>query len=156
VRYVKSSNKHGFEVFSVNSVDQLLACLPHRSRYFSLFLAWDAPEIEPAKLAKIFEPLVNRGLAYFCAWGVRCEDVHDAVDHCVVFNEIDGVEEDYLLMTTWHARESLEEALWFFSMNAIPAEEHVIADFERYAVIIGNREWSSRVESFRPSSTGPG
>lgn len=44
-------------------------------------------------------------------------------------------------MTTWHANESLEEAAWYFKYCAIPYEEHVQADFERFAVSVANPKW---------------
>jgi hypothetical protein len=68
--------------------------------------------------------------------------VHDAVDHCVVEKELGAGESDCLLMTTWHTDERLDETLWFFSMLAIPAESHVFADFERFAVAVGAPEWA--------------
>jgi len=94
----------------------------------------------------IFRPLVNQGLAYFCAWGTKCESAHDAVDMCVVESEIESGESDHLLMTTWHSDETLEEALWFFKTLAIPAENQVFADFERFAVSVGNPDWESKME----------
>jgi hypothetical protein len=62
-------------------------------------------------------------------------------------SQLPGIEvlNDYLLMTAWHADESLEEAFWFFKMNAIPAECHVFANFDRFAVAVGNPEWANRM-----------
>ncbi|WP_334184471.1 DUF7684 family protein [Novosphingobium sp.] len=58
--------------------------------------------------------LVDRGCLYFIAWGVACEDWHDAVDWTVLeafdFGEIP---DDRFVMTTWHSKETLPEALWF-------------------------------------------
>jgi hypothetical protein len=62
-------------------------------------------------------------------------------------SQLPGIEvlNDYLLMTAWHADESLEEAFWFFKMNALPADCHVFADFDRSAVAVGNPEWANRM-----------
>jgi hypothetical protein len=111
-------------------------------------LAWDAPEIEQEKLIDLFRPLVDGGLAYLCAWGDQCEAVHDAVDMCVVEKKLQAGEADYLLMTTWHAEEPLEEATWFFKMLAIPSENHLFADFGRFAVAVGNPGWAQEMDRY--------
>ena len=134
------------EVLAVENIAQLLNHLPHRSKYFTLFLAWDVPDIEEKALVELFRPLVDRGLAYFCAWGNRCSEVHDALDRCFVERAWEVGEADYVLMTTWHVDEPLEEALWFFSKVAIPSENHVVADFERFAVAVGNQGWIGKMK----------
>lgn len=134
------------EVFAIETIEGLCAALPHRRKFFTLFLAWNAPFSKKAACVDLFRPLVDRGMTYFCAWGNRCEEVHDAVDECVVESELEAGERDYFLMTTWHSDEPLEEALEFFSTLAIPSETHVFADFERFAVTIGNPEWAQRIE----------
>jgi hypothetical protein len=142
------------EVFNIDSIEQLADRLPHRSKFFTLFLAWNAPVIERDKLMVLFQPLVDRGLVYFCAWGNRCEEVHDAVDMCIEERQPEAGQADYMLMTTWHQDEPLEEALWFFKMLAIPSENHVLADFERFSVAVGNPEWAGKMERelFTPES----
>jgi hypothetical protein len=134
------------EVFAIDSIDQLADRLPRRRRYFTLLLAWDRPEIDQQNLIDLFRPLVDRGLAYLCAWGSHCETVHDAVDSCVVEKELDAGESDCLLMTTWHADEPLKEAVWFFKMLAVPSENHVFGDFDRFAVSVGNPNWGNEIE----------
>jgi len=136
------------DVFNIDSIEQLSDCLPRRSKYFTLLLAWDAPETEQEKLMEMFQPFVDRGLAYFCAWGSRCSEVHDAVDLCAVKKEQAIGPADYQLMTTWHDDEPLEEALWFFNMCAIPAEVHVLSDFERFAVVVGDGGWEREMRGF--------
>ena len=58
--------------------------------------------------------LVKTGCLYFIAWGVACEGWHDTVDWAVleVF-EFGKVPDDKFIMTTWHDKEPLSEALWF-------------------------------------------
>jgi hypothetical protein len=134
------------DVLAVDSIDELADCLPHRHPYFTLLLAWDAPEIDQQELIALFRPLVDRGLACFSAWGNRSEEVHDAVDLCFVERELEVGEADYLLMTGWHANEPLEEAVWAFKMLDIPSELHVFAEFDRFAVAVENRAWVDRME----------
>jgi hypothetical protein len=136
------------EVFSVGTIDELADCLPYRHRYFTLLLAWDVPNIEQETLRDVFRPLVSRGLAYLCAWGGRCETVHDVVDFCVVEKELQSGEGEHLLVTTWHADEALKEATWFFKMSAIPSENHVFADFDRFAVSVGNPDRAQEMDRY--------
>jgi hypothetical protein len=58
--------------------------------------------------------LVESGCLYFIAWGVDCEAWHDTVDWTVleVFDFAD-IPDDKFIMTTWHDKEPLSEALWF-------------------------------------------
>jgi hypothetical protein len=99
------------EILSFGTITELAERLPIRSRYFQLLLAWDAPDTTPQQLMRFFKPLVERGLVYFCAWGSNCEDVHDAVDKCDIERMPETPDADYIVMTTWHDDESLEEAL---------------------------------------------
>ncbi|RYF31484.1 MAG: hypothetical protein EOO38_31570 [Cytophagaceae bacterium] len=58
--------------------------------------------------------LVESGCLYFIAWGVACEAWHDTVDWTVLeaFN-FNDIPDDRFVMTTWHDKEPLSEALWF-------------------------------------------
>ena len=58
--------------------------------------------------------LVQSGCLYFIAWGVDCESWHDAVDWTVLEAfDFGDVPDDRFVMTTWHDKEPLSEALWF-------------------------------------------
>lgn len=63
--------------------------------------------------------LVDSGCLYFIAWGEDCESWHDAVDWAVLedFNFGD-IPDDRLVITTWHDKEPLTEALWFAGNSA--------------------------------------
>ena len=52
-----------------------------------------------------------------------------------------------ILLTTWHAHESLAEALWFFKVCALPAASFDPADCDRFAVAIGNPGWAAELET---------
>lgn len=111
----------------------------------SRFCLHGPPEIDQQELIALFRPLVDRGLACFSAWGDRCEEVHDAVDLCVVERELEVGESDYLLTNAWHANEPLEEAVWAFKMLDIPSEVDVFAEFDRFAVAVGNPNWAPKI-----------
>ena len=58
--------------------------------------------------------LVASGCLYFIAWGVDCEAWHDAVDWTVLEAlDFGDIPDDRFVMTTWHDKEPLSEALWF-------------------------------------------
>jgi len=58
--------------------------------------------------------LVESGCLYFIAWGVDCEAWHDTVDWSVLEAfDFGDIPDDKFIMTTWHDKEPLSEALWF-------------------------------------------
>ena len=136
----------GIQVLFFDSIEDLALRLPAATRYFTLLLAWDAPSLPEGDLEERLRPLVNRGLVYFCAWGDRCEEVHDAVDRCDIERMRVPGSEGYVIMTTWHAKDTLEKAFWFFSDLALPGDERMLGDMARYAVTIGNRNWGKRLK----------
>lgn len=130
------------QILSIDSIEELPNSLTRKSKYFTLLLAWNAPENAQNDLAELLAPIVRSGLAYFCAWGERCEQVHDAIDDSFIEHELEDGEAYPFLMTTWHQEESLEEAFWFFRMVAVPTENFVLANLERFAVAVGNPQWA--------------
>ncbi|MEK7342221.1 MAG: hypothetical protein AABZ73_00175 [Pseudomonadota bacterium] len=58
--------------------------------------------------------LLESGCLYFIAWGIDCEAWHDTVDwrHLEAF-DFGDIPDDRFVMTTWHDKEPLSEALWF-------------------------------------------
>jgi len=68
---------------------------------------------------EICEWLVRSGCLYCCAWGVACEAWHDGVDHANIQRfEGGNIPDDSFIMTTWHERETLAEAMWFAAVCA--------------------------------------
>lgn len=55
---------------------------------------------------------IDAGASYVCAWGPNSPEVEDAFDYATFLPEL-GEPLLFTLMTTSHADESLEEALWF-------------------------------------------
>lgn len=82
------------------------------SPHFACLLASDARGAPDTLLLALADHLLERGLAYFCAWGPDCERVHDLVDQAAMLREV-RKGQDYPIITTWHADEPLDEALWF-------------------------------------------
>jgi hypothetical protein len=58
--------------------------------------------------------LVRSGCLYCCTWGVDCKSWHDSVDHANMERfEGTDIADDRFVMTTWHDRDTLAEAMWF-------------------------------------------
>lgn len=97
----------------------------HQQKFVCLCVM-DASPISSDALAGFCSQLIDRGCAYFCAWGPDCERLHDIMDQRVIGDN--PPETDIgCLMTTWHARESLAEAVDFFLTCTVPDEEYAPA-----------------------------
>jgi hypothetical protein len=53
---------------------------------------------------------------YFCSWGPDCERFHDIVDEVLMEDDVGeqkfaGPNSIDVIMTTWHAKDSLEDAI---------------------------------------------
>lgn len=58
--------------------------------------------------------LLESGCLYFIAWGIDCEAWHDTVDSSnLEAFDFGDIPDDKFVMTTWHDKEPLSEALWF-------------------------------------------
>ena len=65
---------------------------------------------------------IDAGAAYVCAWGPESQSVEVAFDYAAFLPEV-GEPLAYTLMTTSHASEGLNEALWFVFWNSSPPED---------------------------------
>lgn len=106
-------------------------------RRFVAFVAADATGVDAAVLANFCRKLTKTGCVYFCAWGPDCERVHDVFDEGVL--DIEPV-----IMTTWHDKESLDSALWFFLFSAFPDDGYGIVQ-NGLAISIGDPAWDKQI-----------
>ena len=65
---------------------------------------------------------VNAGVCYVCAWGPNSAEVEETFDYASFLPEL-GDPVPFTLMTTSHADEPLEEALWFAFYNSKAPDE---------------------------------
>lgn len=76
------------------------------------------------QLDVISEQLIKEGCRYFVCWGKNCSALDDVIDHTAVVMKIDGdLNEQDLVMTTWHETETLSEVVWYSKECALPSEE---------------------------------
>jgi hypothetical protein len=115
---------------------------------FVCLLAWDARGVPVDVVSTLVERLLTAGACYFVCWGPDCERVHDIID------EIDadprselGAPDGSVIMTTWHSREPLSEALWFFLRWANPDDHYYDSTRSAMAVSIGSEAWAAELSA---------
>ena len=132
-----------FYVGNVPCPEDIQLALDTVSPSFCLFLAVDATSINNEELRKTAKLLLKHGIAYFCVWGSDCERVHDQFDIERMPSEPRG----RVVMTTWHAKESLSEALWFFA-NCVEPDDGFEADCTDWAALsVGNDSWEQEIRT---------
>ena len=89
------------------------------SSHFVCLVVWDAPPNRDVVL-RFADTLVEAGAVYVCTFGKGCERVHDAVDEVLVTRTHEP-DAEHLIPTTWHAAETLDDALWFALFVANPS-----------------------------------
>lgn len=122
---------------------------------FACLLAVDARSVPSDELSAFCSHLIGLGCAYFCVWGPDCERVHDIMDEEVIGDDPPTTDIG-CLMTTWHAKESLAEAVEFFLTCTVPDGEYAPAGCAYgLAVSVGSTEWATEIEHRLRSSTAP-
>ena len=123
------------------------------SRHFVSLLVWDSVEESVETVSRVGEQLLESGCAYLCAWGEGCERVHDIFDEVFVGSNPNSAG-DSVVMTTWHAQESLAEALWFFLRSAFPDERYEDSCRSSVAIVVGADD--ERIAAVRRALAEPG
>jgi hypothetical protein len=139
----------GREVFvlslpAVSSTASLKLSSPH----FACLVACDCTALDGAQLITFGKWLINQGASYVCAWGMRCQDMEDAVDQAAVEIEIESGAERPVVMTTSHPDDSLDEALEFLSKSAWPDEDYLSKTSSTVAIAIGNAAWAEEMRTW--------
>jgi hypothetical protein len=111
---------------------------------FVCLLAWDARAAGVDEISAIARQLLDAGAVYVSVWGPDCERVHDIIDE-----ESGGpnpeVTTDSVVMTTWHADDSLAEALHFVLATAVPHEGYAEGCGATLAIAIGSAQWTAQI-----------
>ena len=117
---------------------------------------FDASSVSTEEISEFCSHLIRLGCAYLCTWGPDCERVHDIMDETVVG---DNPPDTYrgCLMTTWHAQDSLVEAVDFFLASTIPDEKFAPTGCAfGLAIAVGSAEWAKTIERELRLSTTTG
>src|SRR6476620_183021 len=71
-------------------------------------------EVAPDWQAQVSDWLIRSGCRYMMAWGENCSDWDTSVDQANLARfDYGEIPEDEFTMTTWHAKETLQETFWF-------------------------------------------
>ena len=104
---------------------------------FTCLLAWDESEVNVSQTSAIMVQLLRMGCVYLCCWGQGCELRHDIMDEVVVSerNSVRPGGQD--VVTTWHAEDTIEEAVDYFLDLATPTECNREGCCSALALIVG-------------------
>ena len=88
--------------------------------------------------------LVNSGCLYMMAWGFECSSWDDSVD-IASLEEFEGeaISNEEIVLTTWHEKETLEEAVWF-AKNVASNKSH---DLDMVVFHIGGQSREKEFEA---------
>jgi hypothetical protein len=124
--------------------------LPIPSRRFRLFVAADVTAISTEVISEFAYTALKSGMVYFCSWGPDCSRFHDIVDEVIVEDDLGerlfvSSNEDDVVMTTWHEKDHLEEALDFFINWAYPDGNFADDSDHWLAISLNNSEWAESI-----------
>jgi hypothetical protein len=123
----------------------LLTPIETGTKHFSCFVAWDARFASTQDISSLARHLLDMGCVYFCCWGPDCERVHDIIDEEYLGDGTSINDDESTIMTSWHDKEPLDEALWF-ALNAAFPDDRFFEDARALiAICIGSPAWSSRI-----------
>lgn len=135
----------------LDSFDAVPKVLPFPYKSFVLFLAADGRNVPSQTLQGLCEQLLAAGARYVCAWGPDCSRIHDLFDQAALRL---GLNRDAaVVMTTWHDKEPLEEAVWFAANAAFPDETYGEATGVLVALSIGSDGWDTRIREYLNAGT---
>ena len=113
--------------------------LTFESPHFAALLVTDSTRIADDALATFSTSLIRAGCSYFCAWGPGCERAHDIFD-------LQCLDIDPVIMTTWHDDEPSDDAIWFFLRTTFPDDGYFDTTRTALAIVVGAPEWAAHVE----------
>ncbi|OGS05606.1 MAG: hypothetical protein A3G41_06355 [Elusimicrobia bacterium RIFCSPLOWO2_12_FULL_59_9] len=117
------------------------------SGFFGLMLCMDAGKTDRDHIFSAAAKALENGLCCFSAWGPGCEFTHDVFDQAILKKRPDPEERDEkIILTTWHADESLDEALHDFALLAVPADFFQRRLNDWLIVSVGNKDWDAKIQ----------
>lgn len=112
------------------------------SPHLVCLVVWHAQEASADEIGRLAAHVLAAGAVYICAWGTDCERVHDVVD------EVLTSEPGFIpVITTWHASESLDDAVFHFLQAARPDPMFADAVTSSVAIVIGASEAATQVRT---------
>ena len=118
--------------------------------YFRLFVAADTSKVSTTQISQFAQGALASGMVYCCCWGPGCEKLHDIIDEVIVAEELKGKpiprpSPNDTVMTTWHDNESLQEAVEFFLVSAVPTAGYGVNSCSAVAMSVSNSGWGETI-----------
>lgn len=129
-----------------DSLTDLPALIQPENTNFVLLLAVDGTKVDSALVYSAVKKLLDKGMVYVCVWGPDCERVHDTIDQAIIQQNPDETDTN-VVITTWHDKDPISEAVWFFLNCAWPADDYVHTCSDWVAAVIGNPAWEAEVRA---------
>jgi hypothetical protein len=135
---VEPVHERALYVAEIPSLDEWPEAIEEPKPHFAAFVAVDAAPLSDDELDAFAQRLLGQGAVYVATWGPDCERLHDAFD---------AVQDDSapVAMTTWHAHETLDEALWFVLFATVPDEAYFETCDSDLAIVVGDPKWAAHV-----------
>jgi hypothetical protein len=130
-------------VFEAANSNELLISFPAIEQPFVCLLACDARRAPASEIGAVAEHLFRAGCVYICCWGPDCERVHDVFDEV----EVDRFPDRPVVMSTWHDKETLSEAIWFAIFLAFPDDANADRCRAVVGVTIGSPQWHNEMRA---------
>ena len=127
------------------------------SKRFRLLVAADFSKLSTQVISDFAVAALVQGMVYSCSWGSGCERFHDIVDEVAVEDDLtqrkfSGPNPGDVIMTTWHANDPLEEALYFLATLAVPTDGFLPDSDFRLVICVANPGWAAFANSFLQST----
>jgi hypothetical protein len=114
------------------------------SQHFLCLLAADFTAASDGELTRLAQGLLDLGASYFVCWGPGCERAHDLIDDLTLLLD-PPIPDDSVIMTTSHAFEPLDDALFFLLCCAWPDPAFEDSTGCSLAVSVGDTEIASQI-----------
>jgi hypothetical protein len=149
------ATKRAIFLLTLDSLNGLWVRPNSDGRHFVCFCAMDARAMSADELGEFCSRLLHLGCAYPCTWGPDCQRVHDIMDEEIVGDNPPDTDWGDV-MTTWHSKDSLEDALQFFLTCTTPDEVFAPdACSSGLIITVGSTEWCTAIEHYVTARTLP-
>jgi hypothetical protein len=145
-KFVRHSDLQDRDVYvlSVRNMADLREPPVLPSAHYAVFLACDTAGMRAQTIGRFVRKFIDSGAVYFCCYGDDCSRVHDIIDEEDVWMAQSSGEEA-IVMTTWHDKDTLENAMEFFLRWTVPDEKFVSSCRINLAVSVGNEAYTARI-----------
>ncbi|SDE81283.1 DUF7684 family protein [Terriglobus roseus] len=130
-----------YRVLHASTVWDLLSpleCIEQGGRFVAFFVAPDWPN-ERQTWIQVATSLLKQGLCYCCVWANgNAEGLHDLIDRIIIDGRFYEDDDRSVIMTTWHDRDGLAEAAFFFVHCAEPAAAYESLCHDWIAIGVGD------------------